>query len=93
MAQAGLISSIADAALAIDSGRKGFAIEGKEREGRVSYETGITKALSAFQEAQTTANPQTIILAEYTFISQELEFCRGADKDTLSSLTQAVHTT
>ena len=90
MAKIGLIDNIADAALAIDSGRKGFAIEGKEREGRVSYETGIAKALSAFQEAQTTADPQTIILAEYTFITQELEFCEEADKDTLSSLTQAI---
>jgi hypothetical protein len=68
----GLVSSIADAALAIEYGRKGFATRGKEQEGRISYETGIAVALSAFKEAQSTADPQTIILAEYTFLTQEL---------------------
>jgi len=87
---AGLIDSINAAALAIDYGRKGFAIQGKEREGRISYETGIAKAMSAFQKAQATTDPQTIILAEYTFLSQELEFCEKTDKDSLSSLTQAI---
>jgi hypothetical protein len=86
----GLLSSIYAAAENIDFGRKGFAIEGKEREGRISYETGIAKALTAFEKAQASADPQTIILAEYTFISQELHFCGETDKDTTSSLTQAV---
>jgi len=86
----GLVSNIADAAISIDTGRKGFAIMGKEREGRISYEKGIAKALSAFQQAQISIDPQTIILAEYTFISQELQFCVEIDKDTLSSLTQAI---
>jgi hypothetical protein len=85
-----LLSSIYEAAAAIDFGRKGFATRGKAEEGRFSYEIGIAKALSAFQEAQTTADPQTIILAEYTFLSQELEFCDKTDKDALSSLTQAI---
>jgi hypothetical protein len=86
----GLISSIYDAALAIDFGRKGFATRGKAEEGRISYEEGIAKALSAFQEAQATADPQTIFLAEYTFLSQELEFCDKTDKDSLTSLTKAI---
>jgi hypothetical protein len=74
----------------IDSGRKGFATRGMEQAGRISYEDGISNALSAFEEAQTTVDPQILILAEYTFISQELQFCGESDKDTLSSLTQAV---
>jgi hypothetical protein len=41
----GLIDSIYDAAAFIDFGRKGFAIRGKEREGRISYEDGIDKAM------------------------------------------------
>jgi hypothetical protein len=68
----GLINSIYEAAAAIDSGRKGFAIIGKEREGRINYEDGIAKVLSSFQKAQATADPEIIILAEYTFLSQEL---------------------
>jgi hypothetical protein len=74
----------------IDSGRKGFATRGKEQEGRISYENGIAKAMTVFKEAQATADPQTIILAEYTFLSQELEFCDTTDNYSLSSLTQAM---
>jgi hypothetical protein len=95
LAKIGLVSSIADAALRIDLGRKGFAIIGKEREGRISYEKGIAQALAAFQEASNqrfadTADPETIILSEYTFISQELQFCDKTDKDSLSSLNLAI---
>jgi len=86
----GLVSNINNAATHIDSGRKGFAIEGKEREGRINYETGIDMAMSAFQEAQISIDPQALILAEYTFITQEFQLCDKADKDTLSSLTQAI---
>jgi len=85
-----LASKIADAALSIDAGRKGFATRGKAEEGRISYEDGIAEAMIAFQEAQATTNPQTIVLAEYTFISQEFQFCEKSDKDSLSSLTQAI---
>jgi len=71
-----LADSITRAAMLIEAGRKGFATRGKEQEGRINYETGIAKALSSFQEAQTTADPQTILLAEYTFISQELQLLK-----------------
>jgi len=85
-----LILSINDAAINIDSGRKGFATRGKAEEGRISYETGISAALFAFRDAQSTVDPHTIILAEYTFLNQELHFCEETDTDTLSSLTQAI---
>ncbi|WP_461256544.1 hypothetical protein [Treponema sp. R80B11-R83G3] len=90
MDQIGLTLNISDAAISIDFGRKGFATRGKAEEGRFSYEKGIAQALSAFQEAQTTAAPQTIILAEYTFLTQELEFCDKSDKESISSLTRAI---
>jgi len=45
--------------------------------------------MTAFKEAQTTADPQIIILTEYTFLTHELQFCEKSDKDTLNSLTQA----
>ena len=41
-------------------------------------------------EAQTTTDPQTVILAEYTFLAQELQLCEPTDKHTQSSLTQAI---
>jgi hypothetical protein len=86
----GFVDNINEAALAIDSGRKGFATRGKEQEGRISYEGGIAEALIAFKEVQATADPQIMILAEYTFLTQELQFCDKSDKDSLSSLTQAL---
>jgi len=48
------------------------------------------KLCEPLRKAQASSDPQTIILAEYTFISQELEFCEKTDKDSLSSLTQAI---
>jgi hypothetical protein len=87
---AGLVDSIIFATSSIDSGRKGFAIIGKEREGRINYEKGIAVAMSAFKEAQATADPETILLAEYTFITQELEFCVKTDKDAINSLSRAI---
>jgi len=87
---AGLINNIYIAAAQIDFGRKGFAIKGKAEEGRISYEKGIALAMTSFQEAQSTADPQTIILAEYTFLSQELQLCEKTDKDSLTSLTKAI---
>jgi len=47
----GLVDSIYQAAINIDFGRKGFAIRGKEQEGRISYETGVSAALSSFKDA------------------------------------------
>jgi len=86
----GLIDKIYTAAAAIDFGRKGFATRGKAEEGRLSYEQGISIASSTFRDAQSTADPEIIIIVEYTFLAQELQFCNETDTDSLSSLTQAI---
>jgi hypothetical protein len=86
----GLLNDILDGAFRIDKGRKGFVIQGKERQGRISYENGIALALTAFQAAQRSADPQTLILAEMTFLRQELQFCAKGDTDTQSSLAYAL---
>jgi hypothetical protein len=86
----GLLGKIYEEAVRIDLGRKGFAIEGKERDGRISYEKGIAAALSAFQEAKSSSDPETIFFAEYAFISQELQLCDKSDKDAINSLTNAI---
>ena len=90
MVLTGLTLDISNAAINIDFGRKGFATRGKAEEGRISYENGIAKAISAFEKAQVTGDPQIIALVEYTFLSQELQFCEKTDKDSLSSLTKAI---
>jgi hypothetical protein len=86
----GYINNINDSVLAIVFGRKGWATRGKAEEGRLSYERGIALAMTTFQEAQISADPQTMILAEYTFLAQELYFCERTDKGSLSSLTKAI---
>ena len=90
MDKTGLVASISYAVLNIDSGRKGFATRGKEHEGRISYEDGISEAMTAFQGAQTSADPQFLILAEYAFITQEFQLCEKTDTDTINSLTKAI---
>jgi hypothetical protein len=86
----GLLYNIVDSAILIDRGRKGFAIAGDEHNGRINYEQGISSALNTFQEAQSTADPHTLILVELAFLQQELQFCNDADTDTKSSLTHAI---
>jgi hypothetical protein len=74
----------------IDLGRKGFDTDGGEHQGRLSYEDGISVAMASFQEAQTTGDCELLILAEETFLQQELNYCDAGDAITLSSLTQAI---
>jgi hypothetical protein len=78
------------AAANIYRGRKGFTIAGDEQNGRISYEDGITMALTAFQEVHSLADTETFVLSELAFIQQELQFCEEADTHTKSSLTQAI---
>ena len=90
MANSGLLHNIYVASIAIDSGRKGFATRGEEQEGRLSYEKGIARAMTAFLEAKDTADPGTIVRAEQIFLSQELQFCDKTDRDAQGSLTLAI---
>jgi len=50
----------------------------------------MNTGLSGFKEAQASADPQTILLAEYTFITQELQFCEKIDKPAINSLSRAI---
>jgi hypothetical protein len=86
----GFLNSIAYYSNSIDLGRRGLATDGDEHEGRINYERGISGALSAFQEAGRSAEPQVLILGELTFLQQEFQFCNKADSITRSSLTQAI---
>jgi hypothetical protein len=90
MDQAGLLDRILSAAEWINSGRKGFATDGQEHEGRLSYEKGTAAALAAFTDARVAADPKTIMLVEEAFVEQELQFCSERDAHTRSSLTQAL---
>jgi hypothetical protein len=88
--QTGLILEILETVELIAKGRKGLAVNGEEHEGRLHYEEGIAQALAAFQEAQTTRNSKTLVLAEEAFLRQEFEFCAETDTETRSSLSEAI---
>ena len=90
MAKTGLVNNILSGTYDIDKGRKYLAADGLEHAGRIFYEEGISITLDAFKAAQSSADPQTMILAEQTFLKQELQFCDEADTITHSSLTQAI---
>jgi hypothetical protein len=90
MDPAGLINKIFQSVVDIDFGRKGLATDSEEHNGRIHYENGIYTALLSFKEAQSSANPQLLILAELAFLQQELQFCHETDTDTKSSLTLAI---
>jgi hypothetical protein len=90
MDMTGLLNKLVDSANNIDTGRKGIATKGRESEGRISYERGISGALAAFEDVQAAADPHIFVLAELAFLQQELQFCNEGDTDAHSSLTQAI---
>jgi hypothetical protein len=65
-------------------------IDGREHEGKISYDDGISIAFTSFQEAETMANCELLILAEETFLQQELQYCDVSDTITRNSLIQAI---
>jgi hypothetical protein len=88
----GLIARLQEGAQHIDNGRKWQNTDGLEREGRVIYNNGLSIALAAFKEAQTSApeNLELLIVAEQAFVTQELQFCASTDTDAISSLSGAI---
>jgi hypothetical protein len=86
MDQTGLTNKILFSVENIVLGRKNLATDGREHEGRLFYEDGLSTASAAFTEAQDSADPKTMILAEEVFVEQELQFCSERDTYTQSSL-------
>jgi hypothetical protein len=90
MDQTGLTNKILFSVENIALGRKNLATDGREHEGRLFYEDGVSTAAIAFEEAQVSADPQTMMLAEEAFVEQELQFCSEQDTYTRSSLEAAL---
>ena len=92
MDRIGLLDSILDCEAQIDQGRKWLDTDGLEREGRLSYQRGLALAMEAFRNVQSLAEEdlELAILAEYTFIAQELHLCDAADSQATSSLKSAI---
>jgi hypothetical protein len=85
-----LLNNIFISVNSLDLGRKGLATDGKEHQGRIHYESGISLAMTNFQEVQERMDCELILLAEETFLQQELHYCETDDAITLSSLAQAI---
>jgi len=88
----GFLANIVLGAANINRGRKNLDTDSFEHTGRLLYEEGIAIALATFQQAQSSADPQIMVLIELTFLQQELQFCDESDTITRSSLTQAIQT-
>ena len=92
MDRIGLLDSIIKSEIDIDQGRKWLETDGMERDGRSSFQSGLTKAMEVFQAVMPLAaeDLELLILAEYTFIAQELHLCDPADTQAKSSLGSAL---
>jgi Zn-dependent M28 family amino/carboxypeptidase len=73
MEKNGLQDSITEAVADIAEGRKGLETDGKEHEGRLAFEKGVAKARAIFAEVLASGDVELMLLAEYLFITQELE--------------------
>jgi len=85
-----LVNNIFSAAVNIDKGRKNLTLDGFEHIGRLFYEDGISTILEIFKNAQASADPQTMILLELSFLRLEFQFCNDTDTITRSSLAYAI---
>ena len=92
MDRIGYLDKINTSVISIYKGRDGLDTDGGEREGRISYQDGLAVALDIFQKIQLQAaeDLELLVLAEYFFLGQELQFCASADTNATTSLTKAV---
>jgi len=91
MDRIGLLRDVFDSVENIAEGRAWLDTVGLESNGRVSYRRGLAKAMDAFQTAHSiaTSDLRLLMLAEQTFIMQELQFCDPSDTQALASLEKA----
>ena len=78
----GLILEVYHSVERIYQGRLWLHMEGLEPNGRVSYQDGLETAMESFQMVQSQAQNdlQQVLLAEQTFIMQELQYCDSSWK-------------
>jgi len=92
MDRIGLLARVNWGATSINQGRLWQNTEGREAEGRVRYQEGLSVAMGAFEEAGAAASEdlELVILAEMAFETQELFFCPPGDQRTINSLHNAI---
>ena len=92
MDRTGLLRDVFLSAENINKGKTWQNTAGLESNGRVTYQHGLDVAMNSFQSAQTHAvsDLELTILAEQTFIMQELQFCDSSNTQVKSSLERAI---
>jgi hypothetical protein len=86
----GLPSRIYTSVTDIYNGRAWLDTDGLERNGRIGFNKGLAAALAAFQEVEAEADLESLILCEYTYESQEFQYCGDEDTATKDTLTTAM---
>jgi hypothetical protein len=90
MDKIGLADRVTNAVVNIALGRQGLATIGRENEGGPPYHQGLTDAALLFDEVYAEKDLELLLLAEHTFLIQELHSCDPADTAAISSAQQAV---
>jgi hypothetical protein len=79
MDKSGLEADMIAAVIDIARRRQGMITDGQEHEGRLTFESGIRQARKVFTDARASGDPELMLLAEYTFMSQTLEYATEND--------------
>jgi hypothetical protein len=74
----------------IAQGRLGLETDGEEHEGMVTFTKGIVIATEMYTEAMKSGDPELMFLAEYTYMSEELEHAETNETGAHASAVAAV---
>jgi hypothetical protein len=80
---------MAYAASLIINGRTARRTRGQAEQGLEDFEEGIALAMAAFTKADASSDPFLMLLAEYTFVVQELESGYPEEKEAIASYQAA----
>jgi hypothetical protein len=89
------IGLLAEIVLGMDNitvGRTKIAIEGEAEEGRRLLAKGLSMVLMVFQEVGANAanDPETLVLADHAYLTEEQRHCRSTETGLLNSVTVAI---
>ncbi|MDR1787425.1 MAG: hypothetical protein LBR16_03120 [Treponema sp.] len=92
MDRVGLLDNIGTSVTRVYQGRAWLDTEGREGDGRVSYNKGLSLALASFQTVQANAacDLEAVVLLEQAYLAQELAFCTPVDKKAANSLSNGI---
>jgi hypothetical protein len=91
MEKIGLTTEILEAVSDIADGRIGLRTKGKAEEGRENFIKGLKLGKKIFSEIKDCGDPELMLLAEYLFVSQELEGSRTEEKIGRASYQSAIN--